>query len=65
MDPNFVELTSESLAALYRLNPEYRKVVIKNTELLREALIEEALEKSDYHEANELIEWVKNGRQES
>lgn len=61
-DPDFVELNPSSLAAIYAMDPNFRKQVIKTAETLREALIEEAVERSDLREANELIEWVKNGR---
>jgi hypothetical protein len=64
-DSDFVEMNRESLAAMYRLAPEYRRQVVKTAETLREALIEEALERSDLSEANELIGWIKNGRSDS
>lgn len=61
-DDDFVELNPHSLAAIYAMDPEFRKNVIKTAETLREALIEEAVERSDLREAKQLIEWVKNGR---
>lgn len=64
-DSDFVQMDMNSLAALYRMEPNFRRHVVKTAETLREALIEEALERSDLSEAKEVIEWVKNGRQES
>jgi hypothetical protein len=64
-DSDFVEMTPHNLAALYKMSPDYRSQVIKTAETLREALIEEALERSDLSEANEVIGWIKNGRSDS
>ena len=62
-DPEFVQMSPEDLVSLYKMDPEFRRNVIKTAETLREALIEEALEKSDYSDAKEIIGWIKNGRQ--
>ena len=64
-DPDFVQMDTNDLAALYRMDPNFRRQVVKTAETLREALIEEAVERSNFREANEIIDWVKNGRQES
>jgi hypothetical protein len=64
-DSDFVQMDVNSLAALYRMEPNFRRQVVKTAETLREALIEEAVSRSDFSEAKEVIEWVKNGRQES
>lgn len=63
MNDDFVELNPQGLAALHKIPSESKKTIISNSEKLREYLIEEALKGSDYREANEIIEWVKYGRE--
>ena len=53
VEEGFFGLTPETLAELYKQSRA-------DMELLREAYIEQALEKSTMSEARDIIDWVKN-----
>ena len=60
----FEQLNPESLAALYAGRPSRKRVIIDSLlsqlDELRETYIEEALAKSDFKDANEIINAIKN-----